>query len=97
MNPDVPAWLDLDLIVSPELRERLRAMTVKLKEIEPTVRALARESVAIRDACRESFYAAVVPDGLEDLLDELSGFDAMFEAWLRLTGYGCDVTECVPI
>lgn len=94
---DAPPWLDLDQIVPPELKEQLRTMAANLAELEPTVRMLANGSKAIRDAYNEATRAAGVPDGMSDLLLEVSGYDAMFDAWMRLIGYACDVTESVPV
>jgi hypothetical protein len=92
----VPAWLDLNGIVPPALRDRMRAIADQLAALEPLLADLAAESALVRDA----YHAAVDQAGANELLDELgalSGFDHLFDTWMALAGQACDVTECVPI
>ena len=93
----VPDWLDLNAIVPAELRDRMRAIVDQLAALEPTLADLAADSVAVRDAYNAAIRAARVPDGFTDLIGEVSGWDAVFEAWMSLATRACAVTECVPI
>jgi hypothetical protein len=93
----VPDWLDLNAIVPAELRDRMRGVVDQLAALEPAFADLAAESVAVRDAYNEATHAARVPDGFTDLIGEVCGWDAVFEAWMSLATRACDVTECVPI
>jgi hypothetical protein len=93
----VPDWLDLNRVVPAVLRDRMRAIVDQLAALEPTLADLAADSVAVRDAYNAATQAARVPDGFTDLIGEVSGWDALFDAWMALATRACDVTECVPI
>jgi hypothetical protein len=92
----VPDWLDLNAIVSAELRDRMRSVVDQLAALEPTLVDPAAESVQLRDA-----YSAAVHDAdADEILDQLgtlSGFDRLFEAWMAVIERACGVTDSVPV
>ncbi len=93
---NVPAWLDLDTIVSPALREEMQAIAERIEEYGVFIDGLAHRAIAARDAFHDEIHAAGA-DEILDALGVLSGFDRLFEAWMALAGRACDVTECVPV
>jgi hypothetical protein len=93
----VPDWLDLNAIVASDLRERMRVVAERVRDLEPVLAELESESVELRDAYTAALRGADADADLSDLVGLLSGFDALYEAWMTVAGRACNVTDCVPI
>lgn len=76
--PTCPPWLDLDAIVSPELRQRIADLTHSGRILGAEVRDWA---IAAFEVAREYHKARTeVRDyDLGDLLSALSGYDKLFD------------------
>jgi hypothetical protein len=74
--PAVPAFLNLDMVAPPDLRDEARALIPEAVELAERVTALAVQALAIRER-KEALESAAGLDGIDDhaqWLDPMTGW-----------------------
>ncbi len=80
---NVPKWLDLDEIVSPEMVEELAKVKAEAEELAPTVDAFARRAFRVTKAWENTTSRANLPDELWELTRDAT-VGAVFEVLERM-------------
>lgn len=81
---DVPKWLNLDEIVSPEMVDDLAKIRAEAEELAPTVEAFARRAFRVTQAWDDTVARANLPDEVWELTKHASGAEAVFEVLERM-------------
>lgn len=79
--PTIPAWLDLDAIVSPDLRQRMTELTHSGRILGAEVREWAIQAFKVSREYNKALREAGARDyDLGDLLGPVSGYSDLFDA-----------------
>ncbi len=81
---NVPKWLNLDEIVSPEMVDDLAKIRTEAEEFAPTVEAFARRAFRVTQAWEDTVGRANLPDEVWELTKDASGAEAVFEVIERM-------------
>jgi hypothetical protein len=84
MATNAPKWLNLHALIDDDMIAELEAVRVEAEALAPAVRQLAIRSFRAAHAFELATKDQSLPDGVWELLKELSGAEAVFEVLGRL-------------
>jgi hypothetical protein len=99
-----PSWIDVDAVIPADVQARVTATIAEGEQLEPTIRDYAMRAYDLTREVRDhmtragrDFPKGVLPGGLAEFVDEVSGHDALFELLVRLAQHLECVTESVAV
>lgn len=88
--PPCPPWVDLRVALAPEFLENVQLVIVDVLEtyrvLGPRLRSLASLVARMEDSFATQCDGGELSDEAHGLLAELSGLNALADAWALLTG-----------
>ena len=85
MTTEVPSWLNLDVLVGPELRAEIAEVRSEADSLEPGIRDFVVRAYRTMSRFEAALTGHSLPDDTWSLIRDVCGASAAFESLARLT------------